>query len=164
MEDMDFDEYVAARGPAFERYAFVLTGDLHRSQDIVQTALVKAHHRWRWVVRADQPDAYVRRIVTRTYLDWRRRRSSHELPVQAVPDLVGADPAEEVAQRDQVRRALAMLSPKQRAVLVLRHYEGYDGAMIAAVIGCSEGTVRTHASRGAQRLLEALKSMTEELR
>ena len=163
MEDMDFDEYVVARGPALERYAFVLTGDLHRSQDLVQAALVKAYRRWGWVQRADQPDAYVRRIVTRTYLDWRRRRSSHELPVQAVPDVAGADPAEQVVGRDAVRRALARLSPKQRAVLVLRHYQGYDDAMIAAVLGCSEGTVRTHASRGAQRLKEALESMTEEL-
>ena len=160
---MDFDEYVAARGPALERYAFVLTGDLHRSQDLVQTALVKAYRRWGWVQSADQPDAYVRRIVTRTYLDWRRRRSSHELPVADVPDVVGADPTEEVVGRDEVRRALARLSPKQRAVLVLRHYEGYDDAKIAAVLGCSEGTVRTHASRGAQRLKEALQSMMEEL-
>jgi DNA-directed RNA polymerase specialized sigma24 family protein len=62
---------VAARGPALERYAYVLTGDAQRSQDLVQIALVKAYRRW--VVRADHPDAYVRRIVTTSYLDWRRR-------------------------------------------------------------------------------------------
>ena len=70
---MEFEEYVAARGPALERYAYVLTGDVQRSQDLVQTALVKAYRRWRWVVRAGHPDAYVRRIVTTSYLDWRRR-------------------------------------------------------------------------------------------
>jgi RNA polymerase sigma-70 factor (sigma-E family) len=162
---MEFDEYVAARGPALERYAFVLTGDAQRSQDLVQTALVKAYRRWRWVVRAGHPDAYVRRIVTTSYLDWRRRRSSDERPVESVPDAAGADdPADRVVQRDEVRRALATLSPQQRAVLVLRHYEGYDDAAIAAVLGCGEGTVRSHASRGAQRLRAALQSMTEESR
>jgi RNA polymerase sigma-70 factor (sigma-E family) len=165
---MEFDEYVAARGPALERYAFVLTGDAQRSQDLVQTALVKAYRRWRWVVRAGHPDAYVRRIVTTSYLDWRRRRSSDERPVETVPDLgrTAADPADRVAERDEIRRALATLTPQQRAVLVLRHYEGYDDGAIAAVLGCSEGTVRAHASRGGQRLREALQQnrLTEEPR
>jgi RNA polymerase sigma-70 factor (sigma-E family) len=171
---MEFDEYVAARGPALERYAFVLTGDAQRSQDLVQIALVKAYRRWRWVVRADHPDAYVRRIVTTSYLDWRRRRSSDERPVETVPDVpavgavgaVGADPADRVAERDEVRRALATLTAQQRAVLVLRHYEGYDDAAIASVLGCGEGTVRTHASRGGRRLREALQHtrLTEEPR
>src|SRR5689334_20433033 len=166
--DMEFDEYVAARGPALERYAFVLTGDAQRSQDLVQTALIKAYRRWRWVVRAGHPDAYVRRIVTTSYLDWRRRRSSEEQPVDVVPDAVAdhSDPADRVAERDEVRRALATLSPQQRAVLVLRHYEGHDDAAIAAVLGCSEGTVRAHASRGGQRLREVLQQnrLTEEPR
>jgi RNA polymerase sigma-70 factor (sigma-E family) len=168
---MEFEEYVAARGPALERYAFVLTGDAQRSEDLVQTALVKAYRRWRWVVRAGHPDAYVRRIVTTSYLDWRRRRSNDEQPVESVPDAAatgarGHDPADRVAERDEMRRALATLSPQQRAVLVLRHYEGYDDAAIAAVLGCGEGTVRAHASRGGRRLREALQQsrLTEEPR
>jgi RNA polymerase sigma-70 factor (sigma-E family) len=165
---MEFEEYVAARGPALERYAYVLTGDAQRSQDLVQIALVKAYRRWRWVVRAGHPDAYVRRIVTTSYLDWRRRRSSDECPVETVPDVpaAGSDPGDRVAERDEVRRALETLTAQQRAVLVLRHYEGYDDAAIAAVLGCSEGTVRTHASRGGQRLREALQHvrLTEEPR
>ena len=68
-----------------------------------------------------------------------------------------ADPAERVADRDELLRALAELTPHQRAVLVLRHYEGYDDAAIAAVLGCGDGTVRTHATRGAQRLRELLE-------
>jgi RNA polymerase sigma-70 factor (sigma-E family) len=165
---MEFEEYVAARGAALERYAYVLTGDAQRSQDLVQIALVKAYRRWRWVVRADHPDAYVRRIVTTSYLDWRRRRSSDERPVETVADMqvAGSDPADRVAERDEMRRALDTLTAQQRAVLVLRHYEGYDDAAIGAVLGCSEGTVRTHASRGGQRLREALQHvrLTEEPR
>ena len=155
---MDFEEYVAARGRALERYAFVLTGDAQRSQDLVQTALIKAYRRWRHVTRAGHPDAYVRRIVTTSYLDWHRRRANQEQPLAEVPEpqTSVADPADQVAQRDELERALATLTPQQRAVLVLRHYAGYDDAAIAAVLGCSEGTVRTHASRGGQRLRAAL--------
>lgn len=150
---MEFEEYVAARGRALERYAFVLTGDAQQSQDLVQTALLNAYRHWRRVARAEHPDAYVRRIVTTSYLDWRRRRSSTEEPV-ADPAVTATapDPADQVAARDEVLRALAALSPHQRAVLVLRHYEGYDDAAIAAVLGCGDGTVRSHATRGTQRL------------
>jgi RNA polymerase sigma-70 factor (sigma-E family) len=157
---VEFSEYVAARGTALERFAYVLSGDAHLAQDLVQTALLKAYRRWRWVARAEHPDAYVRRIVTRSYLDWRRRRSSGEQPVGAVPDQPAPDPAEGVAERDQLRRALGTLSPRQRAVLVLRHYEGMDDAAIAGLLGCGEGSVRTHASRGLARLRAALDQTT----
>ena len=155
---MEFEEYVAARGRALERYAFVLTGDRQRSQDLVQTALFKAYRRWRQVSRAEHPDAYVRRILTTSYLDWRRRRSSTEEVIGDLPEPVstGTDPADQVVLRDEMVRALGTLTPHQRAVLVLRHYEGYDDGAIAAVLGCGEATVRSHATRGAQRLRAVL--------
>jgi RNA polymerase sigma-70 factor (sigma-E family) len=156
---MEFEEYVAARGRALEQYAFVLTGDRHRAQDMTQIALAKAFRRWRRVTRAEHPDAYVRRIVTNSYLDWRRRRDSTEEPLDVMPEpnTGGApDPADRIVLRDELQHALTTLTPHQRAVLVLRHYEGHDDAAIAAILGCSEGTVRTHASRGAQRLRIAL--------
>ena len=156
---MEFEKYVAARGPALERYAYVLSGDPHQAQDLVQTALVKAYRRWRWVVRADHPDAYVRRILTTSYLDTRRRHRT-EHPLDDVPDVAStgrfADPADRVAARDELQRALATLSPHQRAVVVLRHYEGQDDPVIARILGCGEATVRAHASRGLQRLRDAL--------
>jgi RNA polymerase sigma-70 factor (sigma-E family) len=157
---VEFSEYVAVRGAALERFAYVLTGDAHLAQDLVQTALLKAYRRWRWVARADHPDAYVRQIVTRSYLDWRRRRSSTEEPVGAVPELSAPDLAEGVADRDQLRRALGALSPRQRAVLVLRHYEGLDDAAIAALLRCGEVSVRSHASRGLARLRASLDQPT----
>ena len=160
---MDFEDYVAARGRALERYAFVLAGDGHVAQDLVQTALLKAYRRWRWVSAADHPDAYVRRIVTTSYLDWRRRRSEQLLPELPEPAARAPDPADEVVSRDELLRALATLSPHQRAVLVLRHYEGCDDAAIAAVLGCGEGTVRSHASRGLERLRRSLTDLEEQL-
>ena len=82
--DVEFEEYVAARGRALERYAYVLAGDAHLAQDLTQTALVKAYRRWSWVARADQPDQYVRRILTTSFIDRARKRSSAERPVAGI--------------------------------------------------------------------------------
>jgi RNA polymerase sigma-70 factor (sigma-E family) len=154
---VDFEDFVASRGRALERYAFVLSGDPHRAQDLVQTSLVKAYRRWSWVARADDPDRYVRRILTRSFIDETRRRSSSERPTAEVPDVPGGrDPATVAVVRDQVRRALATLTAQQRAVLVLRHFEGYDDPAIADVLHCSVATVRSHASRGLDRLRQFL--------
>ena len=161
---MEFEEYVGSRGRALERYAYVLCGDAHLAQDLTQTALVKAYRRWSWVVRADHPDLYVRRVLTTSYLDWVRRRSNAERPSEALPEPEsGADPAAVAVVRDQLRRALTSLTPQQRAVLVLRHYEAYDDETIASLLGCSTGTVRTHASRGLQRLRDHLTADDGEM-
>jgi len=129
---VDFERYVAERGRALERYAYVLTGDAHLAQDLTQTALLRAYRRWRRVVRADQPDLYVRRILTNVWIDHSRRRSSSERPVAEVVDVVaGNDPAERVVALDELRRALTGLTPGQRAVLTLRHLEGYDDETVA---------------------------------
>ncbi len=152
-----FDDYVATRADALERYAFVLTGDRFRAQDLTQTALLKAYRRWWFIERAEFPDAYVRRIMTTSYLDWRRRRSNSEQSVAAIPDeksTATTDPAERVVIRDELQRGLATLTRQQRAVLVLRYHQGLDDEAIAAMLGCRPGTVRTHASRGLQRLRE----------
>lgn len=168
---MEFEEYVAVRGRALERFAYLLTGDLHAAQDLVQSALLASYVRWKRVSRVEHPDAYVRRIVATTFLDGKRRFSSRE----ALRDPHGAearahteavttpDHADRVADHDQLERALATVSGHQRAVLVLRHYEGYDDAAIAAVLGCSEATVRSHASRGLARLREHLATAVPTL-
>lgn len=162
---MEFEEYVAARGRALERYAFLLTGDVHRAQDLVQTALVEALVRWRRISRVDHPDGYVRRIVTTRQVDWHRKRSSREEPSDTFADgarpVTGvapgsADHAPGIADRDELLKALAALTKPQRAVVVLRYYEGYDDAAIAAVLGCPQATVRSHAHRGLARLRTAL--------
>ena len=82
---MEFEEYVATRGRALERYAYVLSGDPHLAQDLTQTALVKAYRRWSWVARADQPDHYVRRIVTTSFIDWTRRPAAPNVRPRRCP-------------------------------------------------------------------------------
>jgi RNA polymerase sigma-70 factor (sigma-E family) len=160
---VEFEEYVTTRGRALERYAFVLAGDAHLAQDLTQTALVKAYRRWAWVAGADQPDHYVRRILTTSFIDWTRRRNNTERPAATLPERAGGrDPETVTVIRDQVRRALVTLTPHQRAVLVLRHYEGYDDTAIAAVLHCSPTTVRSHASRGLVRLRDFITSDDED--
>lgn len=114
---------------------------------------MQAFRRWRRISRMEFPDAYVRRVVTTSFLDLRRRRAGNEQPLSVIPDSPGVgDPAAAVADRDQLSRALGSLSAQQRAVIVLRHYLGLDDAAIAGELGCSESTVRSHASRALGRM------------
>jgi RNA polymerase sigma factor (sigma-70 family) len=123
-----FEELLAARGTAWRRLAYLLTGDRHLAEDLLQTALVQVYRRWRSVERGDAPDAYVRRIIVNTMIDWRRRRSWWERPsaTGGLPEIAsadGVDVADELASRDALWRLLDRLAPRARAVLVLRYYE-----------------------------------------
>lgn len=155
---VDFEEYVAARGQALVRFAFVLTGDAHRAEDLTQAALADACRRWRRVSRMDYPDAYVRRMIVNANGSWWRRLSSRETPVESVPDGPGrvSDPADDVAARDQGRWLLESLAPRARTVLVLRYYADLDDAAIADVMGISVSGVRATASRALASLRERL--------
>jgi len=157
-----FEEFVAGRGAALLRFAYVLAQDSGRAEDLVQDALVKVHRHWASVVAADQPEAYVRRVVVNEFLSWRRRRSSGEV-AGTVPELPVDDRSDRIAERDQMWRALATLPPRQRAVLVLRYYEDLNDAEIAVVLDCAQGTVRSLTARGlaAMRLVPTIVPQKE---
>ena len=146
-----FEAFVVSRGAALLRFAFVLTHDRGQAEDLVQEALAKVHRRWDRVLATEQPEAYVRRVVTNEFLSWRRRRSSGETP-GAIPSSPMADPSGAIDERDAMWRALAVLPPRQRAVLVLRFYEDMPDAQIAEVLECAPGTVASLASRGMAAL------------
>lgn len=161
-----FDDYVVARGQALLRLAWLLARDEHLAQDVVQEVLAKASVRWSRIERAGSPDAYVRKMVVNELLSWRRRR--HDIPTdrlaeRALGDSYAGDHAGHHADRDQVIRLLATLPRQQRAVLVLRYFEGLDDDTIAGVIGCAPVTVRAHASKALARL-RAGASPIKELR
>ncbi|SHN46994.1 SigE family RNA polymerase sigma factor [Cryptosporangium aurantiacum] len=166
MSTTGFDEYVAARGTALLRFAYLLTGDYHLAEDVLQEALAKVHGRWSRIADAERPTAYVQKAILRQYLSWRRRRSSTETPVAAAPEAFapGSDHAEEFAQRDSLWHALEELPRQQRAVLVLRFYEDLDDAEISRLVGCSVTTVRSHASRGLARLRATITPVRGEAR
>ena len=151
---MDFDEYVAARGQALLRFAYVLTSDRESAEDLTQAALADAYRHWRKVSRADHPDAYVRRIVVNRYLGWRRKRSWHERPADVADEqlVVVPDHADGVVARDETRRILDGLAPRARAVLVLRYYADLSDAAIAEAMGLSPSSVRATASRALSAL------------
>ena len=151
---MEFDEYVAARSQALLRFAYVLTGDADRAEDLTQTALADALRHWRRVSRADHPDAYVRKMIVNAHTTWWRRRSSSELPTDTPRDDGGhvSDPADQVAARDEARRLLGSLAPRARTVLVLRYYADLDDVAIAEVMGISASGVRATASRALATL------------
>lgn len=156
-EPLRFEDYLATHGAALQRYAYVLTGATADAEDLVQAALMRAYRHWRRIGRMATPHAYVRQILTRCFIDNRRRRGAGERPVAEIPDIPDpADHAARAADLDAVVRALGHLTPQQRAVLVLRHLLDQPDDEIARELGCSAPTVRSHASRGLQRLRELL--------
>ena len=152
-----FDAFVAARGSAMLRHAYVLTGDRHLAEDLVQETLAHLYRRWDRVAASTSPEAYVRTSVTRQFLSWRRRRSSTERVTDELPESMGvADAGDRIAGDDAVWRALSTLPRKQRAILALRFYDDQSDIQIAEVLGLSASNVRAQASRGIATLRQQL--------
>lgn len=147
-----FDALVQARTASLLRTAYLLTGDWGLAEDLLQTALVKTWFRWDRVREKEAAEAYVRQVMARTYATWWRRKWRGELATGELPDLPGRDDYADVDQRHALRRALAELPPRQRAIVVLRFYEDLTETQVAEVLGVSLGTVKSTASRALVRL------------
>jgi RNA polymerase sigma-70 factor (sigma-E family) len=148
-----FRHFVTARSPALVRSAWLLTGDLATAEDLVQTALAKVWSRWAQVNRQDAPEAYVRRVMMSTFLTWKRRRWNAELAVGELPDSASArNDLHEVELRASVAHALRSLPPRQRAVVVLRHFEDLTEAQAAEALRCSVGTVKSQNAKALKHL------------
>lgn len=147
---MDFTEYVAARRAALVRSAVLLGCPQADAEDIVQSTLTKAYRSWRRVQRADQPDAYVYRILVNTLRDAAARRWHGELPTLDLPET--AAPDNDLATGLAVRRALAAMAKEHREVLVLRYFADLSEAETAGVLGVPAGTVKSRTSRALKAL------------
>ncbi|WP_335618091.1 SigE family RNA polymerase sigma factor [Lentzea guizhouensis] len=153
LRDREFGEFVDARALVMRRTAFLLCGDWHRAEDIVQTALIKLYVAWSRV-RKDSLDAYARKIVVRAAIDetrrgfFQRERSVDAVPDRAAPEVHEADP--------DLRQALDALPPGQRAVVVLRYWEDLSITETARILGRTEGTVKSQAAKGLAALRELL--------
>ena len=153
----DFEEFVVAALPGLLRFGVVLTGDRHRADDLVQTALVKTMRRWRSIDH-DQPTGYVRRVMVNTHLSsWRGRRPESRLP-DGFDVADRSDDAASYDDQDQLARGLAALPPRQRAVVVLRYYAGLSEAEIAETMGCAPGTVKSQSAKAMRTLRRVLGS------
>jgi RNA polymerase sigma-70 factor (sigma-E family) len=153
-----YEEFASTRLPALLRYALMLTGDPHSAADVVQDTMIRAQLKWRHVSRADAPERYIRRMLTNTYLDWRRGSWLRRVTLRAEPQEPPAVPdhADSAAARDEMWALLARLPRRQRAAVVLRYYEGLTDNEIAEVLSCAVGTVRGHISRALATLRTAL--------
>ncbi|MGN6611903.1 MAG: SigE family RNA polymerase sigma factor [Angustibacter sp.] len=152
-----FETFVAERGPALLRLAWLLCADADAAEDLVQDALVKVLPRWRRIVAGGAPEPYVRSVIRTTFIDgWRRRRVREVLVDDdtAFGDGIGSapDPASTADVRLTVQTALLRLTPRQRAVLVLRFYEDLTEAATARELGCSVSTVKSQTRHAVGRL------------
>jgi RNA polymerase sigma-70 factor (sigma-E family) len=161
-----FDDYVRVRGPALVRLAWLIAGDRHLGEDLVQEVLTKAYPRWRKILSGGQPDVYVRRMLVNAHVSWRRKRSSGEVVdgTERAEPVDRADIGTDAAERDAVWRLIKRLPPKQRVTIVLRFYEDLDDVVIAEILGCSPVTVRTHTMRALATLRQQLDATEESLR
>jgi RNA polymerase sigma-70 factor (sigma-E family) len=159
VERLQYEDFVALRGPALVRLARGLLKDPYLAEDVVQDVLARALLQWGRVSSAHDVDAYVRRMVVNACTSWFRRAARRERVTDQplVLDLPVADRTDQYVERDQLVTLLRRLPAKQRAVLVLRHYEGLPDAEIARMLGSSEVTVRSNAHRGLARLRELIE-------
>ncbi|MCD4534447.1 SigE family RNA polymerase sigma factor [Nocardioides sp. cx-169] len=160
--DADFAAYAAGRWTSLVRSA-VLLGCAHAdAEDLAQATLLKAWSSWPRVRRADDPDAYVYRILVNTLATSRRRRWWGERPTDRTPDRAVADASLDVELRDTVVRAVGTLPPDQRAVLVLRFVADLSERATAAALGIPVGTVKSRVSR-ALAAIDLTELAQEEL-
>jgi RNA polymerase sigma-70 factor (sigma-E family) len=155
----DFDEFVAGNLEHLLKTAYLITWDAGDAEDLVQECLFKVARRWPRVRAMAQPRAYARRILVNVALDGaggRARRRGELDGASAVADGPARDLLAGLETRAELLDALACLTPRQRAVLVLRYFNDLTEAQTAEVLGCSPGTVKSNASRGLARLREAL--------
>ncbi|HEV2891016.1 MAG TPA: SigE family RNA polymerase sigma factor [Frankiaceae bacterium] len=150
-QDAAFVAFVEQHSRRLLRSAVLLTGRADAAEDLVQTALLRLYRHWPRV-RDDDPLAYVRRVMVNARRDWWRRRTWSEQPVEAVPDVAAPDSAGGQAERDAVVRALAPLSRRERTVLVLRYCDDLPEREVAALLGVSQGTVKSTASRALAKV------------
>lgn len=148
----DFESWAAVRWSRLVRTAYLLTGDHHEAEDLVQTTLAKIYPGWSRISRLDEPDAYVHRALTNNNLSrFRRRRVVHlltaRLPERSRPESTGR-----VETRASLVAALAALPPRMRAVVVLRYWEDMSEQQVADVLSCSVGNVKSQASRALRKL------------
>ncbi|MDL4771930.1 SigE family RNA polymerase sigma factor [Actinomadura xylanilytica] len=145
-----FQEFATTRGASLFRTARLLCNDWHLAEDLVQTTLGKLYASWRRAQRADNTEAYARKVLMRTYLSHMRKRSNRETPRDQMPDTAATGGDQEL--RMTLLDVLARLSAQDRAVLVLRYWEDQSVEEVASLLRLSSGAVRNRSMRALDRL------------
>jgi RNA polymerase sigma-70 factor (sigma-E family) len=155
--DEEFQSFMVGRWPRLMRTAFLLTGEQHAAEDLVQSTLEQVFTAWRRVGAADDPEAYVRRVMINVHARKHRRRLREFLAPKDDSGLVRevADTGDRIAQADDrsaLLKALAQLPARQREAVVLRYWEDLTETQAAEAMGCSVGTVKSSAAKGIAKL------------
>ena len=152
----EFEAFVRARTPALLRSAFLLTGDQQLAEDLVQSALTRTHLAWKRLDDVANAESYARRTMYHLQVSWWRRRKVAEVLPGDVPEParrpVRIDDTDAITRRMTVERALRSLSPRQRAVVVLRYFEDRSEVEAADLLGVSVGTIKVQTARALERL------------
>ncbi|MDN4174046.1 SigE family RNA polymerase sigma factor [Nocardioides sp. SOB77] len=160
-DEASFVEFAEGARARLRRTAYLICGDWELASDHVQEGLIRVYVAWPSLTRAGREHAYARRAVVSAALDHARRRSSREVPTEHHPDRPVTGPtgdlAEGVVVRDALMTSLLALAPRQRACVVLRFVEDLSVEDTAAVLGCTEGTVKSQTSRALASLRSALQ-------
>ncbi|OMI84728.1 RNA polymerase subunit sigma-24 [Streptomyces sp. M1013] len=161
VREREFREYAEARQAQLRRPAYLLCGDWFQAQDLTQTALMKLCAAWGRVRRHGNVDAYARTILTRTFIDQQRAGSWREEPVSEPPEQSAGVP-DGPELRMVMREALMELSPRYRAVLVLRFWEDWTVEQTAEALRVTPGTVKSQSARGLARLQPIVENLNSE--
>ncbi len=149
-DEAGFRAFVEANGATLQHAARLLTGDHHRGEDLVQTALTKVYLKWG---RIDAPLAYARKALVNAHIDQSRRRWWGERPTEFLPETpTGTGEEGPSDTRDELRRLLSGLSARERSVVVMRYYCDLSEADTAATLGIPVGTVKSSCARALARL------------
>ena len=162
--DDDFIAYYEARAGHLRTTAYLLCGDWHLAQDLVQLTFTKLYQVWRRVERHESLDQYARRVLLRAFLDERRRPWRHEVPTQIIDAGQAAPGTRSPEDGVVLRAALTRLPRRQRAVLVLRFWADLSVDQTAAVLGCSSGTVKSQTSDALAGLRRVLGNAVNDFR
>jgi RNA polymerase sigma-70 factor (sigma-E family) len=158
-----FAEFAAARSGALFRTAWLLCGDWHLAEDLVQETLGRLYSRWSKVAQADQPAAYANTVLVRVFLTQRRRLSSRERPTAGIDRVDRPVEDADVSLRLTLLNALGRLDRKDRVLLVLRYWEDLDAPTTAALVGMTPAAVRTRSARALARLRDVLGESLADL-
>lgn len=154
----EFEEFARARVGPLYRTAWLLCGDRHHAEDLVQETLANMLKVWG---RVDTPEAYARTALVRTFVSQRRRRSWSERPTSVVPEMSG--PGVDVELRVALQGALSELAPLDRAVLVLRYFEDRSVEQVALDLGKKPSAITTRTARALERLRAVLGNDVAQL-
>jgi RNA polymerase sigma-70 factor (sigma-E family) len=159
----EFREFASARAGQLFRIAYLVCGDWHEAQDLVQTTLAKLFVAWHRVQRTQSPDAYARKVLMNAYLSERRRKWTSELPV-ADPALPICGSGDDADLRLTLVAALHKLPPRSRAVVVLRYVDDHSIEQVAQALGISPAAVKSLNFRGLAQLRDQLGAEAHVLR